>query len=171
MNKLMNKNKINGGVRFLLIVLGVYSIIALLNFSIVKDAFFNFLLMFVKIVPILGIVFVIMVFVNLYFTKERVGKYLGTKSGIMGWTYAIISGILVSGPPYILFPLLGELRKQGMKNSLLAVFLYNRNVKIPFLPAMIYYFGFEFTIIISLYVVIFSIFNGKIISLLIKDKF
>ena len=170
MNKL-KKNKISGGVKFLMIVLVIYSIVALLNFSIAKDAFFDFLLMFIKIVPLLCFVFIIMIFVNLYFTKDRTKKYLGARSGIRGWIYAMISGILVSGPPYILFPLLGELKKGGMKNSLSAVFLYNRNVKIPFLPVMIYYFGFNFTLILSLYIIIFSILNGKIIGWLVKDRF
>jgi uncharacterized membrane protein YraQ (UPF0718 family) len=171
MNKLINKNKISGGVKFLIIVLTIYLVIALFNFSIVKDALSGFLIMFIKIIPILIIVFIIMVLVNLYFTKERIGQYLGVESGIMGWIYAMISGILFSGPPYVFFPLLGELKKRGMKNSLVAVFLYNRNVKIPFLPIMIHYFGFNFTIILSLYIIIFSILNGKIIGWLIKDKF
>jgi len=171
MNKLINKNRISGGVKFLIIVLVIYSVIALFNFSIIKDAFFDFLQMLIKIVPILVIVFVVMVLVNLYFTRDKIGKYLGAESGIRGWLYAIISGILVSGPPYILFPLLGEIKKGGMKNSLLAVFLYNRNVKIPFLPVMIYYFGLSFTVILSLYIIIFSILNGKLIGWLVKDRF
>lgn len=171
MNKLINKNKISGGVKFLIIVLAIYLVIALFNFSVVKDALSGFLIIFIKIIPILIIVFIIMVLVNLYFTKERIGQYLGVESGIMGWIYAMISGILFSGPPYVFFPLLGELKKGGMKNSLVAVFLYNRNVKIPFLPIMIYYFGFNFTIILSLYIIIFSILNGKIIGWLIKDEF
>jgi len=171
MNKLINKNRISGGVKFLIIVLVIYSVIALFNFSIIKDAFFDFLQMLIKIVPILVIVFVVMVLVNLYFTRDKIGKYLGKESGIKGWLYAIISGILVSGPPYILFPLLGEIKKGGMKNSLLAVFLYNRNVKIPFLPVMIYYFGLSFTVILSLYIIIFSILNGKLIGWLVKDRF
>jgi len=171
MNKLINKNRISGGVKFLIIVLVIYLVIALFNFSIIKDAFFDFLQMLIKIVPILVIVFVVMVLVNLYFTRDKIGKYLGAESGIRGWLYAIISGILVSGPPYILFPLLGEIKKGGMKNSLLAVFLYNRNVKIPFLPVMIYYFGLSFTVILSLYIIIFSILNGKLIGWLVKDRF
>ncbi len=44
MNKLTNKNKISGGMKFLMIVLVTYSIVALFNFSVVKDALFNFLL-------------------------------------------------------------------------------------------------------------------------------
>lgn len=171
MGKLASKNRISGGIKFLIIVLLIYSVIALLDFSVAKKAFLGFLLMFVKVIPVLVVVFTVMVLVNLYFTKERIGKYLGRESGIKGWVYAIISGILVSGPPYVLFPLLGELRKEGMRNSLLAVFLYNRNIKIPFLPVMVYYFGLGFTIILSLYIVIFSVLNGKIIGWLRKDRF
>jgi len=167
MNK-ANKNKISGGMKFLMVVLAVYLMVVLLDFSAAREALSNFLLMFVKIIPILAVVFIVMVLVNLYFTKERVAKYLGAESGVKGWLYAVISGALVSGPPYILFPLLGELKRHGMKNSLVAVFLYNRNVKIPFLPAMIYYFGFNFTVISSLYIIVFSILSGKIVGWLAK---
>jgi len=170
MNKLKIQDKISGGTKFLIIVLIIYLIIAFLNFSIVKDAFFSFLLMFIKIIPILIIVFATMVLVNLYFNKKKISNYLGEKSGPKGWIYAMISGILISGPSYVLFPLLGELKKKGMKNSLLAVFLYSRNIKIPFLPVMIYYFGFNFTVILSIYIIIFSILNGKIIGRFVKDK-
>jgi len=166
-----NKKRISGRIKFLLAVILLYLVIAIFDFSTARVAFSNFLSMFLRILPILGIVFLVMIGVNLYFTQERVRKYLGEKSGTKGWIYAIVSGILVSGPPYILFPLLGDLKKQGMKNSLLAVFLYNRNVKIPFLPAMIYYFGLNFTVILSLYIIIFSVLNGKIVQLLMKDKF
>ena len=167
----IGQNKISGGVKFLIVVLAIYLVIALFNFSIIKEAFSGFLQMLIKIVPILIIVFAVMILVNLYFTRERIGKYLGAESGIKGWFYAIISGILVSGPPYVLFPLLGELKKEGMKNSLSAVFLYNRNVKIPFLPVMIYYFGLSFTVVLSIYIIIFSILNGKLIGWLVKDRF
>jgi len=160
--------KINGGIKFLILVLLIYLIISFVDFSIVKQSLSGFLSMFIKIVPILGIVFIVMVVANLYFTKDRIGKYLGEKSGIKGWLYAIVSGILVSGPPYVLFPLLEDLRKKGMKNSLLAVFLYNRNIKIPFIPAMVYYFGLDFTIILSLYIILFSIINGKLMDWIMK---
>jgi uncharacterized membrane protein YraQ (UPF0718 family) len=97
-------------------------------------------------------------------------KYLGQEAGLKGWLLAIIGGILVSGPPYILFPLLKDLKKKGMSNALLAVFLYNRNVKIPFFPVMIYYFGLTYTVIISFYIIIFSIFNGLLINFFLKEN-
>ncbi len=160
----------SGGMKFLIVVLAVYLIFVFLNFSAAENASSNFLKMLVEIIPILAVVFVIMILVNMYFTRERIGKYLGAESGARGWIYAIISGVLVSGPPYVLFPLLGDLKKGGMKNSLAAVFLYNRNVKIPFFPVLVYYFGLSFSIILSTYIIIFSVLNGKIIGWLVKDK-
>jgi len=164
------KNRISGSIRFLLIILILYLIVFLFSISVAKEAFLNFLIMFVKIIPILGMVFLIMMLTNLFFTTERIKKHLGEESGWKGWIYAMIAGIIISGPPYILFPLLGELRKGGMKNSLMAVFLYNRNVKIQFLPVMVYYFGLNFTLILSLYIIIFSIFNGQIIGWFLRDR-
>jgi uncharacterized membrane protein YraQ (UPF0718 family) len=163
-----SKNKISGSIKFLIVVLIIYSIIAVVDFSLAKEALWEFLLMLVKIIPVLFIVLIFMVLANIYFDQNKIKKYLGVESGIKGWFYAVISGILVSGPPYILFPLLGKLRKEGMKDSLLAVFLYNRNVEIAFVPAMIYYFGLAFTLVLSAYIIIFSILNGKIINWFMK---
>ena len=161
---------LSNGMKFMLLIFCLYFIAAIFNFPCVKDALINFFLMLFKIMPVLVVVFIVMAGINIYSTADRVKKYLGKESGVSGWMYAVISGILVSGPPYILYPFLGELKKQGMKNSLLAVFLYNRNVKIPFMPVMIYYFGLEFTVIISVYIIIFSIFNGQLLGCLVKDR-
>jgi uncharacterized membrane protein YraQ (UPF0718 family) len=60
--------------------------------------------------------------------------------------------------------MLAELRKHGMKDSLIAAFLYNRAVKIPLIPVMIYYFGWLFTALIMIYMIAFSIINGLIVG-------
>jgi uncharacterized membrane protein YraQ (UPF0718 family) len=164
--QLQAKKKTSGGMKFLISVIVLYLIIAVFNYSFVQNSFLNFLKIYFKIIPILGMVFIFMVFVNLYFTEKRINKYLGKEAGIKGWFYSIIAGILVSGPPYILFPLLKDLKKKGMKISLVAVFLYNRNVKIPFLPVMVYYFGWEYTLILSVYIMVFSILSGVLFEVL-----
>ena len=56
--------------------------------------------------------------------------------------------MLIVGPPYILYPILGDLKKQGMKNSLIAAFINNRSVQPVFMPVMAHYFGLSFTIIV-----------------------
>jgi len=63
--------------------------------------------------------------------------------------------------------MLAEFRMHGAKNSLLAAFLYNRNVKIHFLPVMIYYFGLRYSLIVSVYIILFSVVKGLLIERLI----
>ena len=164
------KNKTSKKTLFFILVSLIYLTVTLINPNIAKEALFNTAIMLLKILPILLIVFVIMIFINIYIGSEKIKRHLGENSGIKGWFYSIISGILISGPPYILFPLLEEFKKKGMRNSLLATFLYNRNVKIPFIPIMVYYFGFKFTIIISIYIIIFSVLNGKTVELFTKGN-
>ncbi|RLC38116.1 permease [Candidatus Falkowbacteria bacterium] len=160
--------KISKPLVFMLSVLGLYAILFVFNKYLIMEAFINTIILFFKLLPILLLVFIISVATNYYLKGDKVKKHLGHESGIKGWVYAMISGILISGPPYILYPLLGDLKKSGMKDSLLAVFLYNRNVKIPFIPVMIYYFGLAFTVIMSIYIVIFSVFNGLVIGRITK---
>ena len=167
-DKLRAGKKISKPLVFMLSVLALYAILFVFNKYLIIAAFIGTLILFFKLLPILLLVFIISLGINYYLKGDKVQKYLGKESGIKGWFYAIISGILVAGPPYILYPLLGDLKKSGMKDSLLAVFLYNRNVKIPFIPVMIYYFGTAFTVIMSIYIVIFSIFNGLILGRLTK---
>ncbi len=114
----------------------------------------------IKIIPIVLLVFVIMVLSNLFLTPERVKKHFGQDAGLKGWFYAMLFGILVAGPPYTLYPMLKEMKNHGLKTNYLAAFLYNRNVKIPLMPAMIYYFGWQYAIIMTVLVVIFSIISG-----------
>jgi uncharacterized membrane protein YraQ (UPF0718 family) len=51
-----------------------------------------------------------------------------------------------------------------MKDSLITTFLYNRAIKIPLIPMMIYYFGWAFAVILSITMVSFSILNGIVVE-------
>ena len=102
-----------------------------------------------------------------YFLKPKIViKYLGGESGIKGWILAILFGILSHGSIYVWYPFLKDLRKQGMRLGLLAVFLYNRAVKIPLLPIMILYFGIPFVVVLMVYMIITSIIEGKILEII-----
>lgn len=160
----------DGGVRFFLLVLFLYLLVFLGSQDIAGQVFFNFIELVKKIIPLLFLVLTFMVVADMLFTKKRTLKYLGEKSGIKSWLYAMIAGILISGPPYILYPMLGDLQKKGMRNSLIAVLLFNRNVKIGFMPVLIFYFGSEYTIILSIYIIIFSVFNGLLIAMVADEK-
>jgi uncharacterized membrane protein YraQ (UPF0718 family) len=51
-----------------------------------------------------------------------------------------------------------------MREALIATFLYNRAVKIPLLPMMIYYFGFKLVAVLTVYTIIFSVLNGYVVE-------
>ena len=65
---------------------------------------------------------------------------------------------------------LKQLQEQGMRTGLIAVFLYNRAIKIPLLPLMVYYFGLKFVIVLLFYMIIASLVEGKIIEMKPKRK-
>jgi len=149
---------------FMLVIIAFYILGFFINKYIIIEALINTGIILIKIIPILILVFIIQFFGNIYFKSDKVQKHLSDESGIISWAYAVMLGFLISGPPYALFPLLGDMQRRGMSNSLIAVILYNRNIKIPFLPVMVYYFGLVFTVIISVYILLFSIINGLLIG-------
>ncbi len=166
----MKKILKNKRVLFLIIVIGFYLGISLINPSLGQLSFGNFLKIFSKILPLFIVVFLIMFFINYFISDKVIRKRLGGESGRMGIIFAIIFGIIISGPSYILFPLLRDFRNKGATNFILAVFLYNRNIKIPFIPVMVYYFGLVYTIIISIYIILFSLLNGVLVDYFTREK-
>lgn len=118
----------------------------------------------IQIVPSLLLIILFMGIMNYFVSPGAVSKYVGKGSGIKGWFLAIFTGILSHGPVYAWYPLLRDLRNQGMKSGLIAAFLYNRAIKIPLLPLMVYYFKIPFVIILTGYIIIASIIQGHIIQ-------
>ena len=156
--------KMSGSVKFLWLVIAGYLGVGLFNPSYVANVLRSFLQTLINIAPILLFVFSVIFLINVFFNPAAIRKHLGSDSGLKGWLYAILASLLISGPPYILMPFFGELQKQGMKNSLIVLFFSNRNVQPPFVPVMIYYFGTTFTIVISVYIIIFSVINGLVLG-------
>jgi len=106
-----------------------------------------------------------------YFIKPSfLVKIMGKKSGVLGWIIAIITGIISTGPIYMWYPLLADLKKKGVRQGLIATFLYNRAIKIPLLPMIILYFGLPYTIILTIVMMIISVIQGLIIEKLVGVK-
>lgn len=160
--------RLPGRYLFLLLVLLLYGLVALADPPLVGQALHGFWRMFLKVIPILCFVFVLLTLFNHWLQPEMIERMLGNGSGVKGWLLAVVGGILLMGPPYVLYPLLARLRELGARDALVIVFLYNRNVKIPFLPAMIYYLGLQYSIVLSIYIILFSVLNGLCIEWLLK---
>jgi len=156
--------KVEVGEAFLFLVLMGYVILGIFDFALLTDVLTVLIRLVVRIVPILLVVFGVMFLTNLFFENKSVSRFLGKGSGFRGWMIAIAGGIVSSGPIYMWYPLLSDLKEKGMKDSLIATFLYNRAIKIPLLPMMVHYFGGNFTLALSIYMILFSVVNGVVVQ-------
>jgi uncharacterized membrane protein YraQ (UPF0718 family) len=155
---------------FLVIVIIVYGVLFFLEPDKGMESVYASLHIFLNIIPVLLVVIFLMGLSNYLLKPKKVSKYLGKKSGFKGWFISALFGILSHGPIYVWYPLLKDLKEHGMRTGLLAVFLYNRAIKLPLLPVMIFYFGVLFVLILCIYMVVLSLFQGKIIEI-IEDNY
>lgn len=170
MKKNKENKKSNQGIYFLIFVILLYISLFLFHPEKTQQALGASLDLFIKIVPIIFLIILFMGIMNYFVKPKTILKYVGKSSGAKGWTLAIFAGILSHGSIYVWYPLLGDLLRQGMRNGLIGVFLYNRAVKIPLLPLMVCYFGVLFVVVLLIYMIIASIAEGKIIEMLMKKS-
>jgi uncharacterized membrane protein YraQ (UPF0718 family) len=164
------KEKISGNWLFLIITILVY-IIVILFF---QESFYKSMSIFGKtlidILPIMLLVFGFMFVFNFFLTPEKISQIFGKSAGFKAWTFAVALGVLSSGPIYMWYPMLANLRKQGVRDCFIIAFLYNRAIKIPFMPMTIFYFGWPFLILMTVFMILFSIINGYIGEKILKFK-
>jgi len=110
-------------------------------------------------------VFILMFVLNLFVKPSHIVKLLGKGTTIRGLGLTILAGIISMGPIFIWYGLLRELREKGVKNSLLAVFLGNRAIKPFLLPVLISYFGWRYTLILTLFMILGALATGLCISI------
>ncbi len=110
------------------------------------------------------LVFVFMVLTNYVFRDEKLVRILADTRSVKSWIVAIVTGILSSGPIYMWYPLLDDLKKKGISSGLIATFLYNRAVKIPLIPVMIVYFGVKYVVVLAGVMIFASVLQGLIIE-------
>lgn len=156
--------KTSGSLRLFIIIIVIYIVFAIFNTQVILNSLNTFLELVISILPVLAMVFVLIFITNLMLSAKRITKLLGSESGIKGYFLSVVFGVISAGPIYMWFPLLADLREKGVKNSNIVIFLYNRSVKIPLLPMMIYYFGSLFVVVLTIYMIIFSIINGLIVD-------
>jgi uncharacterized membrane protein YraQ (UPF0718 family) len=117
----------------------------------------------------LGLVFTLMVFMNLFLKPTHIVRFLGKGSSSRGIMLSTAAGIISMGPIYAWYPLLKEFRQKGATNSLIAIFLGNRAIKPFLLPIMISYFGWVYVALLTLFTVSGSLAVGYLVNTLAKD--
>ncbi len=145
-----------------------YLLTFIFDFAKAKKGFLFSLGIFYKLIPVMVLVFILLWLINQFVSPNSVLKHLGEQSGIKGWLFALLGGIISTGPIYMWYPLLKNLKEKGMKNSLIAVFLYNRAVKVPMIPLMVHYFGLKLVVVLTFWMLCASIFVGLIVEKILK---
>ena len=148
------------GLYFLAIVLLLYVGVLALDGDGARRALEASWDVLVQVAPVLVLVLLTMGVMNLLVSPRSIRRHVGEGSGAKGWAIAIATGILSHGPIYVWFPLLKELRDQGMRSGLVVAFLYNRGVKVPLLPVMVFYFGLEYVGVLVVLMMAASVVQG-----------
>ena len=169
MAKQQNKSG-RGGWLFLALTLLAYMLLSLTDPETATKSLTFFTHVMAQVFPMLGLVFLLLFIANLLLEPKWIKRYLGRGSGVKGWIAAVVGGILSLGAIYAWYAMLSELKQKGMRTALIATFLYSRAVKPPLLPLMVHYFGMAYTLILCLYLIIFSIINGILVEKLTKQR-
>lgn len=124
------------------------------------------LTMFVKILPAIMSV-LILVSISLYMLpNELIVKYLGEDAGLAGYVFAAIAGSIALIPGFIAYPLAGIFVKTGVSYPVIAVFITTlMMVGILTLPVEIKFFGVRTSLIRNILYFLGAIIIGFLIGL------
>ena len=155
--------KLNG--RYLLpLVLFVYALLYIYYPDQTSEAVLKSLSTMRHLLPVFLLVIVLMAIFTALMSAKRIAQLLGRKSGIKGWAIAVIGGILSHGSSYIWYQMLANLRAQKVRDGLIITFLYARAIKLPWLPLMISYFGYAFSLLLMFYIILGALIQGLIVE-------
>lgn len=157
------------GVKFLIFVILLYIVLFITDNSNTILSLQKSSEILKKIAPIFLLIIILTALINYFLKPKQIVKHFGKDSGVKGVLYALIGGILSHGPMYAWYGMLEDMRSSGLKESLIATFLYARAIKLPLLPFMVDMFGVMFTVILILFILIAAVVQGQIIDLIEKD--
>ena len=147
---------------FVLVVLLIYASVYFLAPEKVLPIWVSFLKIIRQIAPILLVVYLIMLLTNYFIDNQRLQKYMSENAGYKAWVISILAGIISVGPIYIWYPFLKDLQNKGIKDKYLATFLYNRGIKLQWLPVLLLYFGWKYAIVLLIVMTVLSVLQGII---------
>lgn len=93
-------------------------------------------------------IFILLGLLDVWVPREKMIKYMGDNSGILGISIAFLLGSAAAGPLYAAFPIAGVLLKKGADFSNILIFIGAwSTTKIPLLLFEVSSLGWKFTII------------------------
>lgn len=141
---------------------------SLANWQKTREGLSRGIKMFVKLLPALVLVLVLVSLVLFLLPDELIIKYLGEGSGMKGWLVAAFFGSVAMIPGFIAYPLAGMLVKSGVAYGTIAVFITTlMMVGIVTLPIEAEFFGWRTSLIRNGLSLIAAIFIGFIMALIL----
>ena len=105
------------------------------------------------ILAVMGLVGLVQVWIS----REMIAGLLGEEAGPKALLIALLSGTLLIGPPYVIFPLLMAVRRQGARWAVVTIVLAAYAVKLPMIPLEVGFLGWPFSLGRSLLTLLFAI--------------
>ena len=158
------------GVKFLIIVFILYIILLLSDTNHALPALQKAGSILLSLIPLFLLIIILTALINYFLKPKQIIKLFGKDSGAKGVFYALVGGIISHGPMYAWYGMMQDMRTHGLKDGLIATFMYARAVKLPLLPFMIDMFGLLFTIVMTLYILVVAVLQGKVIDTVMKAK-
>lgn len=125
------------------------SIILLLSwfFSPAKAAIIT-KVVFTTLKNVIGIILSVMIFIGLasvWIKPQGIVNFLGKESGFKGLLLSSVVGILLTGPLYVVFPLLKTFREKGARGASIATMITAwGGIRLPLIPLEINFLGWRF---------------------------
>lgn len=158
------------GQYLLLLVVIFYTVFFGINSQSAQLALQKSSQILLRILPILAFVILFTTLLHFFLQPKIITRHLGGDSGVKGWFWALVGGVISHGPMYAWYPLIEDLRNHGMRDGLIVVFFASRTIKVPLLPLMVDYFGLTFTLVLSFYILVGAILQGLLLEMLESNR-
>ncbi len=119
---------------------------------------------FASVLLLILAVFCLIGLLQVWIRRDQIVRLLGQNSGFRGFLIAILCGTFLMGPPYIIFPLLLQIKEQGARWAIVVTVLSCYAVKLQMLPVEAQFLGWGFTLLRSLIIVVIAIPVGMLIE-------
>lgn len=158
------------GVKFLLAVLLGYAVLLIIESEKTLLALQKSGMILLSLLPLFLLIITLTALINYFLKPKQIVKHFGKNSGVKGLFYALFGGIISHGPMYAWYGMLEDMRSHGLKDGLIAAFMYARAIKLPLLPFMVDLFGVLFTIVMIVYILLAAVVQGKLMDRLTSDQ-
>ncbi len=154
--------------KFFWVICGIYLGVSIFHPVFIQESFEQFLFLLHQISLSFVFVIIFMYTFNVLISDKLIKKYLHGNVGWKQYLLVALVGVLSTGPIYLWFAYLSRMKEQGLNEGLISLFLYNRAIKLPFIPLMIEYFSVKITVVIVVLVFLFSFLNALLIRCFFK---